>query len=974
MPSINDLRQANPWADELGFNDGELIDYVAKSKGVSPDQLSAQLGVAPKPLANTLTQVYVKAPARGLAFGIPTMINKAAAFFSPAGSSAEKYFNDNVASMEDLQRPFRPDMAGRGGVAQTFIQAAESAPPSLVGMGATMVNPALGAGVIGGLYGGSTAYDSYNKVLRDTGDAARAREAGLLSGGQDAALEFVSDITGAKLLSGVGRGLNMARRTGVSSAVEAATNPGWVKPWLKSAAQNALVETGTEGLQNANQTAIENYYGAEYENPWASGEEGAKVGLAMSALLAPFGVPGHRAAGVRRGVMRDLLQPGLNDAQMADQQLAAAQVRTDITPNVGKSAATDWYNDFMRSQFAARNDYAAQAYPDNAFPLSPAQQADYVQPDMFGERGLAPAEVGVSQEYDGPMAQQDPRQYSLFGYNGAPTPQATLTEDRSVPYVSHVTPQGVFSSVDQTSGVKARDAAKAFEQPSGTYVSDPYNGGQERELTTGELSQFQAGDHQSVMDLWKAQAGIAPVQTIESQPRSQMAQRVEAKIKDAVSRGVIPQDHPAVQDWMASRKTTQDAVSTELAVDDVLSKSAPTQEVTVPSPAALQLAPVQQRVFDHIQQAINSGDTDAVVDAKGVLQYTKIGQALGMARGSAKSAVDSTLGKIARAEGIGVNDYKAKLRDRAATVRKAASHTTETADETRLGESPAQQASVVDEAELLGGNGAMQVIESLGGSKSAVEENVSPPGYVDSVEPSENARRAAEANRAAFTKKALEHPEAQHAALDWDDARSDGVPAFADLTETDKAGWISDYVELVNEDAEWAAIEQRQREFENTLGDYSGGREDTGVPEVPRGAQAALAGAEATSARVESRAGAAAPETRSDSTESTNPLETRAAQLREVAGEKQSARLDKLVDRYKNGEIDVTRLTEELQQLEEQAFPPERGGKGIQYSESSLRDGREYSAEEHDAADAWLNEFNAGAQQGQTSSELSASL
>jgi hypothetical protein len=962
--TINDLREANPWATDL--NDSELVAHVAQSKGYDPDKLAASIGMGGG--VGRFVAETGKGLARGLVYGLPSMVNKIGAYVSPAGSDAERMFADGADSWDGwVPKQLRQDTAGAGTATRWFASGAESIPPSVAGMVATIANPVVGVPLVAGAYGSSGGWDSYKKVLDNGGSYANASAAGARSALVNGLGEGLGDIAGAKFIAGGARGLAALRRGGVDSAVKAATNPGWVRPFAASSLENAAVQSGTEYAQNYAQTAIENAYGAEYADPHASGVEGFGAGLAMSALMGPFGAGGHRRAAIQRGQMRDLLSD--NTSSLADQHAAANTVRDVIQPQVGRPAADSWYNDFMAQQFAARNDAAAQAYQNMDFPLSPAQQADYVQPDMFGERGLAPAEVGVSQEYDGPMAQQDPRQYSLFGYNGAPTPQATLTEDRSVPYVSRVTPQGVFSSVDQTSGVKARDAAKAFEQPSGTYVSDPYNGGQERELTTGELSQFQAGDHQSVMDLWKAQAGVAPVQTVESQPRSQMAQRVEAKIKDAVSRGVIPQDHPAVQDWMASRKTTQDAVSTELAVDDVLSKSAPTQEVAVPSPAALQLAPVQQRVFDHIQQAINSGDTDAVVDAKGVLQYTKIGQALGMARGSAKSAVDSTLGKIARTAGIGVSDLKAKLRERTAAIR-----TTETADETRLGESPDQQASVVDEADLFGDDGAMQVVESLGGSKSAVGENVSPPGYVDSVEPSENARRAAEANRAAFIKEALEHPEAQNAALDWDDARSDGAPAFADLTETDKVGWISDYVELVNEDAKWATIEQRQREFENTLGDYDGGREETGVPEVPRGAQAALAGAEAASARAESRAGAAAPEARSDSTETTNPLEARAAQLREVTGEKQSARLDKLVDRYKSGDIDLDRLTEELQQLEEQAFPPERGGKGIQYSESSLRDGREYSAEEHDAADAWLNEFNAGAQQGQTSSELSASL
>lgn len=68
----------------------------------------------------------------------------------------------------------------------------------------------------------------------------------------------------------------------------------------------------------------------------------------------------------------------------------------------------------------------------------------------------------------------------------------------------------------------------------------------------------------------------------------------------------------------------------------------------------------------------------------------------------------------------------------------------------------------------------------------------------------------------------------------------------------------------------------------------------------------------------------------------TNPLEARVAALRDLdLGEKQTARLDKLVRRYQNREIDTERLGEELQMLEEQAFPEDRGGKGMRFSRTA---------------------------------------
>lgn len=68
----------------------------------------------------------------------------------------------------------------------------------------------------------------------------------------------------------------------------------------------------------------------------------------------------------------------------------------------------------------------------------------------------------------------------------------------------------------------------------------------------------------------------------------------------------------------------------------------------------------------------------------------------------------------------------------------------------------------------------------------------------------------------------------------------------------------------------------------------------------------------------------------------TNPLEARVAALRDLdLGEKQSTRLDKLVTRYQNREIDAERLGEELQTMEENAFPEDKGGKGMRYSRTA---------------------------------------
>lgn len=72
-----------------------------------------------------------------------------------------------------------------------------------------------------------------------------------------------------------------------------------------------------------------------------------------------------------------------------------------------------------------------------------------------------------------------------------------------------------------------------------------------------------------------------------------------------------------------------------------------------------------------------------------------------------------------------------------------------------------------------------------------------------------------------------------------------------------------------------------------------------------------------------------------------NPIEARVAELRKNTGNIQNKRLDKLVERFQNREIDIDRLTAELDTLEAQAFPPDKGGDGVMFSREASVTSRE---------------------------------
>ena len=85
------------------------------------------------------------------------------------------------------------------------------------------------------------------------------------------------------------------------------------------------------------------------------------------------------------------------------------------------------------------------------------------------------------------------------------------------------------------------------------------------------------------------------------------------------------------------------------------------------------------------------------MDAEGGLQYQKIADALGMARGSAKSFIDGAAKAIAKSQGVTVEQMRQALKELAVQRR-----TTQVSDEDALELSPAVQAQTLDEGQLFG--------------------------------------------------------------------------------------------------------------------------------------------------------------------------------------------------------------------------------------------------------------------------------
>lgn len=246
-----------------------------------------------------------------------------------------------------------------------------------------------------------------------------------------------------------------------------------------------------------------------------------------------------------------------------------------------------------------------------------------------------------------------------------------------------------------------------------------------------------------------------------------------------------------------------------------------------------ELPPEQKRVYDYLIKAVYENRVDDIVDAQGVMQFTKIGKALGKERGSIDAAVKAVMKKLAATQGMSVEELKTALRERKTVAGGS--------DFELLGLSPAEQISVAD-GESVFGNGegitpSMEIVDSVGKTNAnpnaeklgGTEEGdailkaagaLTPRGMTNvanAPDPVAESRVAeAKARREGIIDEALAAPWAEEAARDWDDMRGTGVPAAAELPRETAYEWILEYGAWKSGQTSTDQLDgiQRQIEFE----------------------------------------------------------------------------------------------------------------------------------------------------------------
>lgn len=247
---------------------------------------------------------------------------------------------------------------------------------------------------------------------------------------------------------------------------------------------------------------------------------------------------------------------------------------------------------------------------------------------------------------------------------------------------------------------------------------------------------------------------------------------------------------------------------------------APVPVSTEPTlPAEVKLPKVQQRVFDHVVNAMQNDAIGTVVDAQGVFMIADIGRALNMKPGSVKMALKAIQPHLAKALGAGsVAEVKAQQGTRSV----------EEADATQLGLAPKEQrTNAIAEEDLFGGGEesavtqGMGIVSGPGGSQANIfdgDEVKVPEAWLEPTEADKarDAKRAVDARKEADQALAKEARDkvkrAEEAMNTWNEYAESTTPLgtpFHELAERTMALWLLEYDALIEKHGHrsWAQLE-----------------------------------------------------------------------------------------------------------------------------------------------------------------------
>jgi hypothetical protein len=462
MSALNKLRQAFP--ELQNASDSELVGEVSKRTGTSVEDVSTAFGVAPRGTASEVARQF----GAGLAVDLPRMVGQGLKYTGIAPETGEAM----VQSADERAPGWQPDMRGRGFLGQAVVAGGRGLGPVAASVPLFFVPGGQVAAplALGGLFGTSSAQDTFEKVLEQTGDeqaaSAAARRVGLLQGAGEAAASFV----GARTVMPLVRGLTGAKTTG--QVADRLTDTRVLAPFARAYATNLAVQSGTEAAQDVGTEYIERAYGAVPEDAGQIAAESAKAGFGMALLLGPFNFGGSAIRARRSEELKQALYGEQVDPQVRAQAMDAvlAEARRQ---NIAPENVDAWFEQQLQIE-DARTEALREA--EERANIEALANRDKTLAQMVSEEGLTAQ-----------LSDQD-----------------LLTPGRTSAQAINQAVGLTRKKVDPKKYVKGFESA--FNEPSGQFGADPETG-VERELTVGELYQLQNG----VLDLTQDKPGQTAV-------------------------------------------------------------------------------------------------------------------------------------------------------------------------------------------------------------------------------------------------------------------------------------------------------------------------------------------------------------------------------------------------------------------------------------------------------------------------------
>jgi len=381
--TIAAMRAALPEAAD--FSDRDLVELWSQANGRDFGELADEVGL---PRTGLLREMGGQALA-GVTVDIPEMTGKALQYFSEPGRPAYEAGEQLRSGAERRGLTALPDVRDRNIVSESLVMGSRALAPSVATVGATLAGgfaggvigaTAAGGAVATGLFGGSAAQDTYERLIEETGDEQAARSAAMRVLALQGVGETGASLAGAWLLKPFVRTLSGAKT--MKDVANRFTNPRIYRDFARNMALVQYpTQISTEVAQDVGTSLIEQAYGASPEDLSDIAVSSAKGAFGLTTILGGFGLG---SASVRQRNAERLKLAIEGDPNISPEEQAAARAQVEafaIAEGIAPERAARWAQTQLRTAENRRTNVLANM-EQRASEVIAAQQAyDTIDPN-----------------------------------------------------------------------------------------------------------------------------------------------------------------------------------------------------------------------------------------------------------------------------------------------------------------------------------------------------------------------------------------------------------------------------------------------------------------------------------------------------------------------------------------------------------------------------------------------------------------